>query len=34
MRKRFDSEPVYNGKHLKTNAKSYEGKIDTKFSQW
>ena len=27
----FDSEPVYNGKYLKTKIKSYEGKINTNF---
>ena len=29
--KRFDSEPVYNNKYLKTKIKSYEGKIITNF---
>ena len=29
MKKRFDSEPVYNEKYLKTQKKSYEGKINT-----
>ena len=29
--KGFDSEPVYNGKYLKTKIKSYEGKINTSF---
>ena len=30
IKKRFDSEPVYNEKYIKTKIKSYEGKI-TKF---
>ena len=30
-KKRFDSEPVYNNKYLKTKIKSYEGKIITNF---
>ena len=29
--KNFDSEPVYNEKHLKTKIKSYNGKINTNF---
>ena len=31
MQKGFDSEPVYNGKYLKTKIKSYKGKINTNF---
>ena len=27
----FDSEPVYNGKYLKTKIKSYNGKVNTSF---
>ena len=30
VRKRFDSEPVYNEKCLKTKTKSYEGKINAR----
>ena len=30
-KERFDSEPVYNNKYLKTKIKSYEGKIITNF---
>ena len=29
--KGFDSEPLYNGKYLKTKTKSYEGKISPNF---
>ena len=31
MKKRSDSEPVYNGKYLKTEIKFYEGLINTNF---
>ena len=31
IKKGFDNEPAYNEKYLKTNIKSYEGKISTKF---
>ena len=31
LKKRFDSEPVYNGKYLKSKIKSYVGKADTIF---
>ena len=30
-KKEFDSEPVYNEKHLKAKIKSYNGKINTNF---
>ena len=29
LKKRFDSEPVYNKKYLKTKINSYEGKVNT-----
>ena len=29
--KKFDSNPVYNKKYIKTNIKSYNGKINTNF---
>ena len=31
IKKRFDSEPVYNEKYLRTKIKSYEGKISSNF---
>ena len=31
LKKEFDSEPVYNEKHLKANIKYYNGKINTNF---
>ena len=31
IKKRFDSEPLYNGKYLQTKTKPYEGKINTSF---
>ena len=31
IKKGFDSEPVYNEKYLKTEIKSYEGKLNTHF---
>ena len=31
IKKRFDSEPVFNEKYLKTEIKSYEGKINISF---
>ena len=31
LKKRFDSEPVYNEKYLKTKIKSYEVKVYTNF---
>ena len=31
IKKESDSEPVYNGKYLKTKIKSYQGKINTNF---
>ena len=31
IRKEFDSEPVYNEKHLKAKIKSYNGRISTNF---
>ena len=31
IKKRFDSEPVCNEKHLKVRIKSYNGKINTLF---
>ena len=31
IKNRFDSEPVFNDKYLKTKINSYEGKIITKF---
>ena len=30
-KKGFDTEPVYNGKYIKTKIKSYEEKINTNF---
>ena len=31
MKNKFDSEPVYNDKYIKTKIKSYEGKMNTNF---
>ena len=31
IKKRFDTKPVHNGKHLRTKIKSYEEKISTNF---
>ena len=31
IKNRFDREPAYNEKYLKTKTKSYEGKINTNF---
>ena len=31
LKKKFDSEPVYNEKYLKAKIKSYNGKINTNF---
>ena len=31
IKKGFDSEPVHNGKYLKTKIKSYEGKVNINF---
>ena len=31
IKKRFDSEPVYNKKYLRTKIRSYESKISTNF---
>ena len=31
MKKGFNSEPVYNEKHIKTKIKSYEGKVNTNY---
>ena len=31
IKKEFDGEPVYNGKHLKARIKSYNGKVSTNF---
>ena len=32
IKKKFDSEPVYNEKYLRTKIKSYKGKINTNFT--
>ena len=34
IKKEFDKEPVYNEKYLKAKIKSYNGKINTIFSQY
>ena len=31
IKKEFESEPAYNKKYLKTEIKSYQGKINTNF---
>ena len=31
IKKEFDSEPIYNGKYLKTKTKSCKGKVNTNF---
>ena len=33
IKKEFHTKPVYNKKYLKTKIKSYNGNINTKFSQ-
>ena len=32
IKKKFDIEPVYNEKYLRTKIKSYKGKINTNFT--